>query len=62
MGDQKHVSQLFPSNKSVSYSHRSRPTFPQSESRMRLSPIVILAPSHEPSDAVDADTLPCPAR
>lgn len=27
MGDQKHASQLFPSNKSVSYLHRSRPAF-----------------------------------
>lgn len=62
MGDQKHASQLFPSNKSVSYSRRSLPTFPQSESGMQLSPIPVPAPSRGLRDAADADTLRRPAR
>lgn len=62
MGDQKHASQLFPSNKSVSYSHRSLPIFPRSESGMQLSLAIVLAPSRGPRDAADADALRCPAR
>lgn len=62
MGDQKHASQLFPSNKSVSYSHRSRPTFPQSESGVQHSGGALLAPSHGLRDAAGADALQCPAR
>lgn len=62
MGDQKHASQLFPSNKSVSYSHRSRPTFPQSESGMQHSCSTLLAPSNGLRDAAGAEDLRCPAR